>query len=672
MEREKLLEQLYDYLISEKDKEISINNIKKIVGKYTTTQILNFLDEISIKYKINVYFNKENKLISLSKKEGFENVYNIVRTIKIGFISNPRLLSNYSSISALYAAYKIFEIEGVIWINCVGGLFNDTIAYKRSPSKLEEYIEEMEDFDKRIEYVSKVFPQIPYRKTHVYPSKRDMALFKNEKGKLISRDQIDALSELRNDIRREDREYQDVYGTNVRIYLISAHDDDGVSSTYTYDAQERVEKINFDKNYINIVVIGGYHVPFILSNYGGADLVISLPSLIFQTPYMKVRRKTHPTIGCCVLEILRDKEKKSVENIKVKFYNLKKYAKFKDFYRIPEIQNETEKKIVSYLFEKGSCSLGEMSRLVNLSKDEILKTIEEINNKYNVKIYEKLGFYYIQLPFELNFKQPTICKGEKSKFLLLSDTHLNSVDVDIKDFEYLIKKAKENNVDAILHAGDIIEAVPGAEIFEGQRFETKTRSAEEVISFLFKIFDIVKENNIPFFFITGNHDGKLRKQIGLDIMEMVAQLYNNPLINYVGSNKGSVEFNGLEIKLIHPAGGSAQTLGTNARRFYRYLKFIKGDIKKTIGILGNYHKAMFIYDGMYFPLYLVPSLKYPDEFSITRGLPYQRGAWLITIEYDDNDILSVENSFVTLPFLEKEEKKEIKIREKTFYISEKI
>ncbi|MFH8038502.1 MAG: metallophosphoesterase [Candidatus Aenigmatarchaeota archaeon] len=672
MKDEKLLEQLYTYLISEKNKEVPINNIKKIVGKYTTTQILNFLDEISVKYGVNIYFNKENRLVSFSKKEGFENIYNIVRTIKIGFISNSRLLSNYSSISALYAAYKIFETEGVIWINCVGGFFNDTIAYKRSPSKLEEYIEEMEDFDKRIEYISKIFPQIPYRKTHVYPSKRDIALFKNEGGKLISRDQIDALSGLRNDIKREDREYQDVYGTNVRIYLISAHDDDGVSSTYTYDAQERVEKINFDKNYVNIVVIGGYHVPFILSNYSGADLVISLPSLIFQTPYMKVRRKTYPTIGCCILEILLDKEKKSVRDIKVKFYNLKKYAKFKDFYKIPEIQNPIEKKIVSYLFEKGSCSLGEMSRLVNLSTDEIIKTIEAINSKYNIRIYEKLGSYYIQLPFEYDFKLPSVCEGEKSKFLLLSDTHLNSVDVDIKDFEYIIKKARENNVDAILHAGDIIEAIPGAEIFEGQRFEINTRNAKEIKDFLFKIFDMVKENDIPFFFITGNHDEKLRKQIGLDVMEMIAELYNNPLINYVGSNRGSVEFKGLELKLIHPSGGSAQALGTNARRFYRYIKFIKGKIKKTIGILGNYHKAMFIYDGMYFPLYLVPSLKYPDEFSTTRGLPYQRGAWLVTIEYDDNDILSVENSFLTLPFLEKREKKEIKVGEKTFYISEKL
>ncbi|MCS7123124.1 MAG: metallophosphoesterase family protein [Candidatus Aenigmarchaeota archaeon] len=675
-QREKtLIDQLHECLLTKK--EISIDELKKEFGEYTSTKFLDLLEDVAKTFKIPVYYNRRRRTFSLEKiNENFISIFDLIRKIRIGFVSQLRLPSPYSSISALYAAYSIFRENDVIWVNCIGA-FNDTMGYKRSISRLKEYDVRMEDLERRIDYVAKIYPELKNVKTHILPTKRDNSVFKVGK-KALNLDQISLLCEKRQDIREEKREFQLVHSTNVRIYLLSAHNDDGVSSTYTLDAQERIEKLKLDKEYVNIVAIGGYHIPFILPGFHEADLVVSLPSIVSQTPYMKETRKVRPTIGCCILELNlgeRDENgKRKVESIKVIFYDLERYFNRKDIYKVPIVEDETERKIISFLAERGSSTLGELSRNINLPMDKIERVVKNINEKYkDLNIEKEANVYTIQLPFRENFEYPQIKKGKKLKFLFISDTHINSKYTNMEEIEYVIKKASEEKVNAIFHTGDILESIPGAEIYEGQRFDLNTKTAEDAMNTLFSFFNIVEKYKIPLFFITGNHEARLRKQIGMDIIKLFTERYRiergTNLINFVEHNE-KVVIDGLNIVMIHPTQGSAETLGTNARKFYRYLKSLGGEEKKTIVLLGNYHKALFIFDGQYFPLYLVPCLKYPDEFSMSKAIVYQKGAWIVTVEYDEHGIISIENVYLKIPNIATESKKEkeIKVNQNTFYI----
>jgi len=653
---------IYEFFVENENRIIDFQEIKKIIGNYTSTQVLDILEKIEDEFKIDIYYDKRKKRFSLKELSGFKKVSDLTRNILIGFISNPRLLSRYSSISALYAAYKVFELEDVIWVDSIG-LFQDTLAYKRAPSKKAEYLPEMEDLTRRIRYVARIYPKIEGVKTHVLPTKRDIALFRVE-GRLVEVNQIKELCELRSDIRVEERPFQDVYRTNVRIYLVSAHNDDGVTSSYTRDAQERVEKLDFDKNYYNIVVLGGYHVPFEIPNYGGADYVISLPSLIFQTRYMKEMRRVAPFIGCYVLELNLEPKINGIRRlrgIRTRLYNLARYAKQNDFYEYPKMQDAKEKALVEYIVEKYSASMGEICRNLRMREDEVRDLVYRINERENNIIIERGHKFYIELPLRERFDYPNIERGEKHKYLYLSDTHINSNYTNIEDISFVVSTAKNEKVEAAFHTGDITESVPGFEVYSGQRFRVRTQSARDLINYVRNFFNIFTSQGIPLYFITGNHDTKIAKTIGLDLLELVSELYSigesKDKIIFVGEERGTVEFTyndkKLKINMVHPQGGSADTLGYNARKFYRYLKLI-GNEKNRILLIGNYHRAIFIYDPLHFPTYLVPCMKYPDEYVETKGLLVHKGAWITTLELDQKGFVMIENKYISLPVREEE------------------
>ena len=634
------------YLLNEKE-EVSVNELKEKIGKYTKTQFLEMAECLEDKgYK--VYVDKSKTLFSLKEKPGYKPVSDVVRTVKIGFISNPRLVSSYSTIGALYAAYKIFDMEDVVWVNVVGNLFNDTLYNKRSIARRKEYLEEMEDLERRVDYISKIYPKLEGRKTHVVIGKRDIAYDKRFKE---WKNQVEILDSKREDIRVEGREFQPVYGTNIRIYLYSVQNDDGVSQYYTYDAQRRVEKLHLEEKYFNIVVFGGYHIPFEFPNWGVANYVISLPSLIFQTEHMKTLRKVEPIIGCYVLELRLSKKDESgrrkLVELRTRFYNLSKFAKPKDFYDVPVLDDFREKRLVEYLFERNEATLGDLSRLLGLSRDKVIEYINLVNSKYKekIKIYEEGKKYKIKLPLKMNFSYPEFDKKDFEEVIVgaISDTHINSPYFSEEKLKYVLSEFKKEKADLIIHGGDIFEGFPGAEVYSGQRYEITTKSGEELVDLLTKFFELLSSYKIPVVVISGNHDNKLFKQIGWDVIKyLVRKLFENKIF-YAGDEIGIVSFNNTVLfSIVHPRGGAPYTLGTPLEKFGRKSS------KSTILMLGNYHKACFVYDKN--PRYLLPSLKYRDTFFETGALVSHEGAWLVKfyVSKPSREIFIVENRFIDI------------------------
>ncbi|MEM0333304.1 MAG: metallophosphoesterase [Candidatus Aenigmatarchaeota archaeon] len=405
-------------------------------------------------------------------------------------------------------------------------------------------------------------------------------------------------------------------------------------------------------------------MPFEIPNYGGANYIISLPSLILQTRYMKEMRRVSPFIGCYILELNfapKINGIRKLKGIKTRLYNLARYARQNDFYEYPKIQDTKEKALVEYIIEKSPASIGDICRNLRMREDEVRDIIYRINERENNIIVEREHKFYIELPLRERFDYPTIERGEKHKHLYLSDTHINSNYTNIEDIYFVVSIAKDEKVEAAFHAGDITESVPGLELYNGQRFRVRTQSAKDLINYVLNFFDIFSKQEIPLYFITGNHDTKISKLIGLDLLELVSQLYSreeskNKII-FVGEERGTVEFNyndnKLKINMVHPQGGSADTLGYNARKFYRYLKLI-GNGKNRVLLIGNYHRAIFIYDPLHFPTYLVPCMKYPDEYVETKGLLIQKGAWITTLELDQKGFVMIENKYIDLPVRENE------------------
>lgn len=101
------------------------------------------------------------------------------------------------------------------------------------------------------------------------------------------------------------------------------------------------------------------------------------------------------------------------------------------------------------------------------------------------------------------------------KFIHISDTHLGcEIPVKYREirkidflnaFKQIIDFAIKEKVDFIIHSGDFLD----------DYFRISSKIFLEILDLLFKL----KENNIPLFFIKGNHDNKGQKQNVIEILK---------------------------------------------------------------------------------------------------------------------------------------------------------
>jgi len=100
-----------------------------------------------------------------------------------------------------------------------------------------------------------------------------------------------------------------------------------------------------------------------------------------------------------------------------------------------------------------------------------------------------------------------VFKGRHIKFGVTSDKHIGSKHEQLDSLEAFYDLAAKEGVTEMFDAGDITE---GWGVYKGQEFEVKMLGQDEQIDYACKVHP--KRKKMTTYFITGNHDLRLKKE----------------------------------------------------------------------------------------------------------------------------------------------------------------
>jgi len=220
------------------------------------------------------------------------------------------------------------------------------------------------------------------------------------------------------------------------------------------------------------------------------------------------------------------------------------------------------------------------------------------------------------------------CKVTRLAFV--GDCHMGSRFQQISNLSNFYKLCEAQNVDAILHMGDISD---GQRMYPGQEYEVFKHGADAQVDYIVNTYPDAP-SGIKTFLIGGNHDeSHYTKGGGHDIISAIADKRKD--IQNLGFHQATISFGKISVKLMHPTGGVAYA------RSYRMQKIIEQmppDEKPDFLCLGHYHVTAFLMgyrDVMGFQL---PCFQSQTPYLAKKGLYPEIGAVIINIRWIDDRI----------------------------------
>lgn len=217
------------------------------------------------------------------------------------------------------------------------------------------------------------------------------------------------------------------------------------------------------------------------------------------------------------------------------------------------------------------------------------------------------------------FDHSTLFDTQYKRFGVISDTHNASKKERVDALESMYDIFEREGVTEVYHAGDITE---GWGVYKGQEFEVKYMGQDEQIDYTSKIYPHRK--GITTHFITGNHDLRQYEKGGVDPGYPIARARTD--MEYLGPMTALVRLGeGVDMELLHPAGGMAYALSYKAQR----------DINNrptqnlpNILVHGHYHTSFYMrYRDIHF--LQAPCFKDAGLFEKRLGLNPTIGGWLV-------------------------------------------
>lgn len=149
-------------------------------------------------------------------------------------------------------------------------------------------------------------------------------------------------------------------------------------------------------------------------------------------------------------------------------------------------------------------------------------------------------------------------RGEHHRMAVISDTHIGSIysPEEWHDAVSGFVNDPDNNVDCVLHCGDIVEGLKigraGTQIYElsALGFDAQREKAIELMSKYEK----------PVYIISGNHDMYFKEFAGANIVQSICDAVPN--MTYIGHDSADIDVGGCTIRLFHGGDGSCFTEGT--------------------------------------------------------------------------------------------------------------
>ena len=167
------------------------------------------------------------------------------------------------------------------------------------------------------------------------------------------------------------------------------------------------------------------------------------------------------------------------------------------------------------------------------------------------------------------------------KFALIGDTHIWAKECDLEALHRFYDHAREEWVECILHAGDLVD---GCNVYKGQQFEQSEIWYEDQVK---KVVDDYPNIWVPTYYIWWNHDESYLKSSWADICRTISGLRED-LVN-LWYYDAVLKINGIKLQLQHWAWGSSYSPDY---KLLRYIDTIPAWEEPDIFGLWHYHRAI--------------------------------------------------------------------------------
>lgn len=223
------------------------------------------------------------------------------------------------------------------------------------------------------------------------------------------------------------------------------------------------------------------------------------------------------------------------------------------------------------------------------------------------------------------------------KFGLMGDTQFGSKYAQITHLHNFYDRLVKEGITTVYHTGDITD---GLKMRTGHEYELYAISADEQRDDVVKNYP--QREGITTYFITGNHDASIYKQVGYDIGRAISEKRSDLI--YLGRDCAIVNLTPkCTLELRHPWDGTAYALSYKPQKM---IEAMESDSKPNILAIGHYHKAEYLF---YRNVHCFQTGCFQGQTPFTRGkgISVHLGGWIVTVRVlEDGTITGISGEFV--------------------------
>ena len=281
-------------------------------------------------------------------------------------------------------------------------------------------------------------------------------------------------------------------------------------------------------------------------------------------------------------------------------------------------------------YYKQGCSNSEIARLIE-DKFDIEKNMYNSVQKYIKRQLENKDKTPKTQRVAIQNQEPTMHNAgwegsEEICFAIIGDTQFGSKYTQITALNEFYDICKSRGIKSVYHTGDITD---GLKMRVGHEYELYAISADEIRDDVVKNYP--KRDGIKTYFITGNHDASIYKQVGYDIGAAISTL--RPDLKYLGRDCAVINLTPhCTLELRHPWDGTAYALSYKVQKM---IEAMESDSKPNILAVGHYHKAEYLF---YRNVHTLQTGCFQSQTPWERGkgIYIHIGGWIVTIRVDKN------------------------------------
>ena len=268
------------------------------------------------------------------------------------------------------------------------------------------------------------------------------------------------------------------------------------------------------------------------------------------------------------------------------------------------------------------------------------KDLKKALNRELIQELKNRGYFVSRVPptvsgktFQADF---TKMAGNKYRFAVVSCSQLCSKYQQLTHLYSFYKLCKKRRIKEVLHCGDLVD---GERVYRGHEYELFIHGADAQVDYA--VSNYPKFEGIKTRVILGNHDESFYKTAGFNVVKAICHERDD--MEYLGDYLAFLEIDGLNVGLMHGAGGVAYS------RSYKLQKIIEQfapEVKPHMLFVGHWHVQAHVPQYRNVEGFMMGAFQSQTPYLTRKGLTPDIGGVIVEVRTDEKGILSVKTEWV--------------------------